>query len=97
MHGGLSPVTAVKCQHLAPAQPEYLNRRQAPPRLLRSDRVTGYVQGETVLFMHSQANRDSRPHLIEAVELGALAQVVVEGEWDDTLMTQVQAPSPIPA
>lgn len=104
--------------------------------------------GETVLFIHSQANRDSRPHLIgghgdyvweqgsftdppahgletwfirggsagaaiytfrqpgvynylthnliEAVELGALAQVVVEGEWDDILMTQVQAPAPIP-
>ena len=105
--------------------------------------------GETVLFVHSQANRDSRPHLIgghgdyvweqgsfsdppahgletwfirggsagaaiytfrqpgvynylshnliEAVELGALAQVVVEGEWDETLMKQVQPPGPIPA
>ena len=104
--------------------------------------------GEAVLFIHSQANRDSRPHLIgghgdfvweqgsfsdppahgletwfirggsagaaiytfrqpgvynylthnliEAVELGALAQVVVEGEWNDMLMTQVRAPSPIP-
>ena len=105
--------------------------------------------GETVLFIHSQANRDSRPHLIgghgnyvweqgsfadppahgletwfirggsagaaiytfrqpgiyaylthnliEAVELGALAHVEVDGEWDDDLMTQVQAPAPIPA
>ena len=105
--------------------------------------------GETVLFIQSQANRDSRPHLIaghgdyvweqgsfsdppahgletwfirggsagaaiytfkqpgvynylthnliEAVELGALAQVVVDGDWDDDLMTQVQAPAPIPA
>ena len=104
--------------------------------------------GETVLFIHSQANRDSRPHLIgghgdyvweqgsfadppahglqtwfvrggsagaaiytfrqpglyaylthnliEAVELGALAHVMVDGEWDDDLMTQVQAPTPIP-
>ncbi len=104
--------------------------------------------GETVLFIHSQANWDSRPHLIgghgdyvweqgsfsdppahglqtwfirggsagaaiytfrqpgvyaylthnliEAVELGALAHVMVDGEWDDDLMTQVQAPSPIP-
>ena len=104
--------------------------------------------GETVLFIHSQANRDSRPHLIgghgdyvweqgsfadppahglqtwfirggsagaaiytfrqpgvyaylthnliEAVELGALAHVVVDGEWDDDLMTQVQTPAPIP-
>ncbi len=105
--------------------------------------------GETVLFIHSQANRDSRPHLIgghgnyvweqgsfadppahgletwfirggsagaaiytfrqpgiyaylshnliEAIELGALAHVEVDGEWDDDLMTQVQAPTPIPS
>ena len=103
--------------------------------------------GETVLFIHSQANRDSRPHLIgghgdfvweqgsfsdppahgletwfirggsagaaiytfrqsgiyaylnhnliEAVELGALAHVNVQGEWDDDLMTQVAPPGPI--
>ena len=101
--------------------------------------------GETVLFIHSQANRDSRPHLIgghgdyvweqgsfadppaegletwfirggsagaalytfrqsgvyvylshnliEAVQLGALAHVIVEGEWDHDLMTQVQPPT----
>ena len=103
--------------------------------------------GETVLIVHSQANRDTRPHLIgghadhvwehgkfanapdvdyetwfirggsagaalytflqpgiyayvnhnliEAVELGATAHFSVEGEWDDDLMTQVQAPTPI--
>ena len=103
--------------------------------------------GETVLVVHSQANRDTRPHLIgghgdyvwntgkfrnapevdletwlipggaagamlytflqpgiyayvnhnliEAVELGATAHFKVDGEWDDDLMTQVQAPSPI--
>ncbi|HEX7076376.1 MAG TPA: copper-containing nitrite reductase [Hyphomicrobiaceae bacterium] len=103
--------------------------------------------GETVLFVHSQANRDTRPHLIgghgdyvweegkfanppakdletwfirggsagaaiytfrqpgiyayvnhnliEAAELGATAHIVVEGEWDDDLMTQVKAPGPI--
>ncbi len=103
--------------------------------------------GETVLFIHSQANRDSRPHLIgghgdfvweqgsfsdppahgletwfirggsagaaiytfrqpgiyaylnhnliEAVELGALAHVTVQGEWDEDLMTQVAPPGPI--
>lgn len=97
--------------------------------------------GETVLFVHSQANRDTRPHLIgghgnyvweegafgnppmkdletwfvrggsagaalynfkqpgvyvylnhnliEAVEFGAAAHVVVEGEWDNELMEQV--------
>ncbi len=103
--------------------------------------------GETVLIVHSQANRDTRPHLIgghgdlvwetgkfnnppekdletwfirggsagaalytflqpgiyayvnhnliEAVELGATAHFEVEGEWNDTLMTQVSAPAPI--
>jgi nitrite reductase (NO-forming) len=34
-------------------------------------------------------------NLIEAVELGASAHVVVEGEWDDGLMKQVTPPSPI--
>ncbi|PZF75447.1 nitrite reductase, copper-containing [Aestuariivirga litoralis] len=105
--------------------------------------------GETVLFIHAQATRDTRPHLIgghgdlvweagsfndkpdtnletwlirggsagamaytfrqpgiyayvnhnliEAVMLGATAHVVVEGEWDDDLMTQVQKPAPIQA
>lgn len=104
--------------------------------------------GETVLIVHSQANRDSRPHLIgghgdyvweegkfanppakdletwfirggsagaalytflqpgiyayvnhnliEAVELGATAHFVVEGDWNDDLMKQVLAPEAIP-
>jgi nitrite reductase (NO-forming) len=103
--------------------------------------------GETVLIVHSQANRDTRPHLIgghgdyvweegkfanppakdletwfirggsagaalytflqpgiyayvnhnliEAVELGATAHFTVEGDWNDDLMTQVDAPRPI--
>jgi nitrite reductase (NO-forming) len=103
--------------------------------------------GETVLIIHSQANRDTRPHiigghgdyvwntgkfrnppevdletwhiaggcagaalytflqpgiyayvnhnLIEAVELGATAHFKVDGEWNDDLMTQVEAPGPI--
>jgi nitrite reductase (NO-forming) len=102
--------------------------------------------GEKVLFIHSQANRDARPHLIgghadlfwngtfhdkpstnlstwfvpggtavaamytfrqpgtysysshnlvEAFLLGALAQVKVEGEWNNDLMEQVKKPSPI--
>ncbi|TIP96318.1 MAG: nitrite reductase, copper-containing, partial [Mesorhizobium sp.] len=103
--------------------------------------------GETVLIVHSQANRDTRPHLIgghgdyvweegkfantpakdletwfirggsagaalytflqpgvyayvnhnliEAVELGATAHFMVEGEWNDDLMTQVEAPKAI--
>lgn len=105
--------------------------------------------GETVLFIHAQATRDTRPHLIgghgdlvweagsfndkpdtnletwlirggsagamaytfqqpgvyayvnhnliEAVLLGATAHVVVEGEWNDDLMSQVQKPGPIQA
>ncbi len=100
--------------------------------------------GEKVLFIHSQANRDSRPHLIgghgdlvwelgkfnnkpdidletwfirggsagaaiyeflqpgvyayvnhnliEAVNLGATAHVLVEGVWDNDLMEQTVAP-----
>jgi nitrite reductase (NO-forming) len=105
--------------------------------------------GEKVLFIHAQANRDSRPHLIgghgdlvweagsfndapatnfetwfirggsagaaayefrqpglyayvnhnliEAVLLGATAHVMVEGEWNDDLMSQVEKPGPIRA
>ena len=114
---------------------------------LTGDNALSAKVGETVLFIHSQANRDTRPHLIggpgehvwetgsfsdppatnletwfirggsagaalytfkqpglyayvnhnliEAIELGALAHVTVEGEWDDDLMTQVSAPAPI--
>ena len=36
-------------------------------------------------------------NLIEAIELGAALQVVVDGEWDDDLMKQVAKPEPIPA
>ena len=115
---------------------------------LTGDNALTAAVGESVLFVHSQANRDSRPHLIgghgdyvweegsfidppmegletwfirggsagaalytfrqpgvyvylshnliEAVQLGALAHVVVDGDWDDDLMAQVQAPGPIP-
>ncbi len=103
--------------------------------------------GEKVFVVHSQANRDTRPHLIgghgdfvwqtgkfhnppdvdqetwfipggaagaafytflqpgvyayvnhnliEAFELGAAGHFVVEGEWNDDLMTAVLAPTPI--
>jgi nitrite reductase (NO-forming) len=103
--------------------------------------------GEKVLFVHSQANRDSRPHLIgghgdlvwqggsfadtpathletwfipggtavamlyefrqpglyaylnhnliEAFLLGAAAHVMVEGQWNDELMKQLQPPGAI--
>jgi nitrite reductase (NO-forming) len=115
---------------------------------LTGDNALKSKVGETVLFVHSQANRDSRPHLIgghgdyvweegkfsnppakdletwfirggsagaalytflqpgvyayvnhnliEAAELGATAHVVVDGEWNDDLMMQVEAPGPIP-
>ena len=115
---------------------------------LTGDNAMKAKVGETVLIVHSQANRDTRPHLIgghgdyvweegkfanppardletwfirggsagaavytflqpgiyayvnhnliEAVELGATAHFVVEGEWSDDLMMQVEAPAPIP-
>lgn len=115
---------------------------------LTGDNALKAKVGETVLIVHSQANRDTRPHLIgghgdlvweegkfanppardletwfirggsagaatytflqpgvyayvnhnliEAVELGATAHILVEGEWDDDLMKQVEAPGPIP-
>jgi nitrite reductase (NO-forming) len=36
-------------------------------------------------------------NLIEAVELGAASHVVVEGEWNDELMSQISEPGPIKA
>lgn len=114
---------------------------------LMGDKALTAKVGETVLFVHSQANRDTRPHLIgghgdyvweqgkfvnppardletwfirggsagaalykflqpglygyvnhnliEALELGAVAHVKVEGAWDEDLMTQLSAPGPI--
>ncbi|MER9313460.1 copper-containing nitrite reductase [Mesorhizobium australicum] len=114
---------------------------------LTGDNAMKAKVGETVMIVHSQANRDTRPHLIgghgdfvweqgkfanppakdletwfirggsagsalytflqpgvyayvnhnliEAVELGATAHFMVEGEWNDDLMTQVEAPKPI--
>ena len=114
---------------------------------LTGDKALKATVGETVLFVHAQAVRDTRPHLIgghgdlvwetgsfadapatnletwlirggsagamtytflqpgiyayvnhnliEAVLLGATAHVVVEGEWNDDLMTQVKKPGPI--
>lgn len=111
---------------------------------LTGDNALTANQGETVLFVHSQANRDTRPHLIgghgdlvwemgkfnnlpdrdletwfirggsagaalykflqpgvyayvnhnliEAVNLGATAHVLVEGDWNNDLMEQVVAP-----
>jgi nitrite reductase (NO-forming) len=111
---------------------------------LTGDNALTAAQGETVLIVHSQANRDTRPHLIgghgdlvwetgkfnspplrdqetwfirggsagaalytflqpgvyayvnhnliEAVNLGATAHVVVTGEWNNDLMEQVMAP-----
>ena len=111
---------------------------------LTGEKALTAKQGETVLLIHSQANRDSRPHLIgghgdlvwetgkfknaperdletwfirggsagaalytflqpgiyayvnhnliEAVNLGATAHIVVDGEWDNDLMEQVQEP-----
>ena len=114
---------------------------------LTGDNALKSEVGKTVLMIHAQANRDSRPHLIgghadllweggsftdipqsgfetwfirggsagvavytfkqpgvyayvnhnliEAVMLGATAHFVVEGEWDNDLMTQVAPPDSI--
>ncbi|WP_372739968.1 copper-containing nitrite reductase [Neptunomonas sp.] len=114
---------------------------------LTGDNALKAKVGENVLIIHSQANRDSRPHLIgghgdlvwqsgsfhdtpqsnietwfiaggsagaalytfrqpgtyayvshnliEAIMLGAAAHFSVEGEWNEDLMKQVKAPSPI--
>ena len=35
-------------------------------------------------------------NLIEAVNLGVLAQIKVEGQWNDEIMKQVMKPSPMP-
>lgn len=111
---------------------------------LTGDNALTATMGETVLFVHSQANRDTRPHLIgghgdyvwemgkfnnapdrdletwfirggsagaalytfrqpgvyayvnhnliEAVNKGATAHVLVEGDWNNDLMEQVVAP-----
>ena len=111
---------------------------------LTGDNALKSKVGETVLIVHSQANRDTRPHLIgghgdlvwetgkfnnpperdletwfirggsagaalyrfrqpgvyayvnhnliEAVNLGATAHIVVDGDWDNDLMAQVTAP-----
>ncbi|EPX75600.1 copper-containing nitrite reductase [Salipiger mucosus] len=112
---------------------------------LTGDNALKAAVGEKVLFVHSQGNRDSRPHLIgghgdlvweagkfnnvpdrdletwfirggsagaalyeflqpgvyayvnhnliEAVNLGATAHVVVAGDWNNDLMEQVVAPT----
>lgn len=114
--------------------------------LTGKDSLTAKV-GETVMFIHSQANRDTRPHLIgghgdyvwasgsfeddpqtnletwfipgggagaalytfrqpglyvylnhnliDAILKGAAAHVKVEGEWDNDLLEQIQAPGAI--
>ena len=34
-------------------------------------------------------------NLIEAIQLGAASHVIVDGDWDDGLMKQVQKPGPM--
>lgn len=114
---------------------------------LTGDNAMTAKVGETILFIHSQANRPSYPHLIgghgdyvwergnladkpatnleswviaagsagasiytfkqpgtyvylshnliEAVMLGASAEIRVDGKWNDVLMKQVTKPSPV--
>ena len=126
---------------LIPTHVVFSGRRGA----LTGDNAMTAEVGETVLIIHAQANRDSRPHLIgghgdlvwetgslndkpatdlktrfirgglagaamyrfrqpstyayvthnliEAIFLGALAHIKVEGSWDNKLMEQVLAPT----
>jgi nitrite reductase (NO-forming) len=143
-HGDSYADTMEAMRGLIPTHVVFNGRKGA----LTGDNALKSKVGETVLIVHSQANRDTRPHLIgghgdyvweegkfanppakdletwfirggsagaatytflqpgvyayvnhnliEAVELGAAAHIVVEGEWDDDLMKQVEAPGPIP-
>ena len=140
-HGDALPDVLDTTRSLTPTHVVFNGRVGA----LTGDAAMTANVGETVLFVHSQANRDSRPHLIgghgdyvweqgsfvdppaegletwfirggsagaalytfrqpgayvylshnliEAVQLGALAIVSVQGEWDHDLMTQVQPPT----
>ena len=130
-------------QMLKTLLPSHIVFNGAVGALTAENALTAKV-GEKVLFLHSQANRDSRPHLIgghadlvwkggsfsdkpatnyetwfvaggaavaalyefrqpglyayvnhnliEAIMFGAAAHVVVEGEWNHDLMTQVKPP-----
>lgn len=131
---------------MATLTPSHIVFNGAVGALTGDNAMTASV-GETVLIIHSQANRDTRPHmigghgdhvwstgsftddpqtgletwfiaggaagaatytfkqpgiyayvnhnLIEAVLKGASAHFVVDGEWDDDLMTQVKKPTAI--
>ncbi|MEO8530937.1 MAG: copper-containing nitrite reductase [Deltaproteobacteria bacterium] len=139
-HGDAYPDTLEVMNGLIPTHVTFNGRVGA----LTGGNALTATQGETVLFVHSQANRDSRPHLIgghgdlvwehgkfnnapmrdqetwfirggsagcalykflqpgvyayvnhnliEAVNKGATAHVLVEGDWNNDLMEQVVAP-----
>ncbi|HJL92183.1 MAG TPA: copper-containing nitrite reductase [Woeseiaceae bacterium] len=130
-------------QMLKKLLPSHIVFNGAVGALTGENAMTATVR-EKVLFLHSQANRDSRPHLIgghadlvwkggsfsdkpatnyetwfiaggaavaalyefrqpglyayvnhnliEAIMFGAAAHVIVKGEWDHDLMTQVKPP-----
>ena len=139
-HGDAYPDTLNVMNGLIPSHVVFNGRVGA----LTGDNALTATVGETVLLVHSQANRDTRPHLIgghgdlvwemgkfnnppdrdletwfirggssgaalykfrqpgvyayvnhnliEAVNLGATAHVLVEGDWNNDLMEQVVAP-----
>ena len=143
-HGDSYADTVVVMKGLVPTHVVFNGARGA----LTGENAMKAKVGETVLIVHSQANRDTRPHLIgghgdyvweegkfanppardletwfirggsagaalytflqpgvyayvnhnliEALELGATAHFLVEGDWNDDLMKQVEAPGPIP-
>lgn len=73
---------------------------------LTDDNAMKAKVGDRCLFVHSQANRDTRPHIIgsygdfvweagnihdaSARDLGATGHILVEGDWNDDLMGQAK-------
>ena len=65
-----------------------------------TDLETWFVAGGSAVAMLHEFRQPGlyvylNHNLIEAILLGAAAHVNVEGEWDNDLMEQVQAPGPI--
>ena len=68
----------------------------APDRIWRPGSFRGGSAGAALYtFLQPGIYAYVNHNLIEAVELGATAHFKVEGEWDDDLMTQVEAPAEI--
>ena len=75
--------------------------RQASSPIRPRDLETWFIRGGSAgaalyTFLQPGIYAYVNHNLIEAVELGATAHFMVEGEWNDDLMKQVSPPQPIP-